>query len=223
MAQSINVLHYCLCVAPFLSVIYSPQPAILCFLNLILYGFYRYKQELFVITVPTVVASKDCRLLGFVLCSWSNSLLLLISCGHVWFAVALTKARYSAVSPLITKKHRSLQSPAEGKKKKKHQRSQWVITFFFFLKKGLQRIWESLYKEVYSSNMNELERLCPAGISIISLRTWYQVEDEACTSFFYLAWDWWLDWGARQRRRKSSPPHQEEKQCSTRLHIHYSK
>lgn len=193
------------------------------FFNLILYGFYRYKQELFVITVPTVVASKDCRLLGFVLCSWSNSLLLLISCGHVWFAVALTKARYSAVSPLITKKHRSLQSPAEGKKKKKHQRSQWVITFFFFLKKGLQRIWESLYKEVYSSNMNELERLCPAGISIISLRTWYQVEDEACTSFFYLAWDWWLDWGARQRRRKSSPPHQEEKQCSTRLHIHYSK
>lgn len=118
MAQSINVLHYCLCVAPFLSVIYSPQPPILCFFNLILYGFYRYKQELFVITVPTVVASKDCRLLGFVLCSWSNSMLLLISCGHVWFAVALTKARYSALSPQITKKHRSLQSPAEGKKKK---------------------------------------------------------------------------------------------------------
>lgn len=34
MAQSINVLHYCLCVAPFLSVIYSPQPVILCFLIL---------------------------------------------------------------------------------------------------------------------------------------------------------------------------------------------
>lgn len=207
-----------------LSFILPNLPFCVFFFNVILYGFYRYKQELFVITVPTVVASKDCRLLGFVLCSWSNSVPLLISCGHVWFAVALTKARYSAVSPLITKKHRSLQSPAEGKKK--HQRSQWVITVKKkknLKKKGLQRIWESLYKEVYSSNMNELERLCPAGISIISLRTWYQVEDEACTSSFYLAWDWWLDWGARQRRRKSSPPHQEEKQCSTRLHIHYSK
>lgn len=121
------------------------------FFNLILYGFYRYKQELFVITVPTVVASKDCRLLGFVLCSWSNSLLLLISCGHVWFAVALTKARYSAVSPLITKKHRSLQSPAEGKKKKKASEIAMGnhVFFFFFFKKGCKG-YENLCTKRYT-------------------------------------------------------------------------
>lgn len=151
----------------------------------------------------------------FFLWIWSNSPPSHTSRGRLSFAVVLTKS--SALSGVVPV-YQDAQISAETRTKQNKKNSRYHNGWHCWSKR-LQRIWILLQRGVFLQS----DWKGPAGISIITLIPWYQVEDGAGTGSFYLAWDWWLDWRVQQRRGKSSPPHREEKQCSTRLHIHYSK
>ena len=112
--------------------------------------------------------------------------------------------------PPITTKHRSLQKRGQNKWKKKKNPAEIIMAERCWNKGS--RGYENPPSQTCILAIWIRRRKGPTGISIVSLRPWYQVEDGACTSSFYLVWDWWLDWRAgREETRVLSLQHREEK------------
>ena len=172
--------------------------------------FLRLKAGL-LITLPTVAVYKASSFPLVLLCSWSDSIL---STHLPWTCLICPGCDQSStlggVIPRSLQSTDPCRSGAKTNEKKKKNPAEIIMAERCWNKGS--RGYENPPSQTCILAIWIRRRKGPTGISIVSLRPWYQVEDGACTSSFYLVWDWWLDWRAgREETRVLSLQHREEK------------